>query len=118
MALIKESFFLTATNADILAAPSRLAAIPANGLLTLEAVTGDCDGTNFMALTILMPDGESPLDSVAIPAWASVSGADAVLDSRTEMVVAMPVQQGGHVLVQIVENGTVGLCFMMFTLEF
>lgn len=118
MPLIKESFFITATTADILAAPSRLAAIPANGVLTIECATGDNDGTNFMALTIQLPGGDIPLDGVAIPAWASVSGADGVLDTDTELLIVMPVPQGGHVLVSTVENGTVGLCFMMATLTF
>ena len=38
--IIKESFSLTVSNADILSAPSRLAAIPANGVLTLEMSAG------------------------------------------------------------------------------
>lgn len=118
MGLIKESFFVTATTADLLAAPSRLAAIPSNGTMTIEAASGDNDGTNFMALSIQTPDGDIPLDGVAVPAWASTAAADGVLDTNTEMLIVLPVQQGGHVLISTVENGTVGLCFIMVTLTF
>lgn len=116
--LIKEAFFLTATNTDILAAPSRLAAIPRAGSMMIECSASDCDGTNFGELTIQMPNGDIPLDQVAIPVWNDGGGADALLDTRTETSLTLQVQQGGHVLLQYTENGTVALFFIMVTLQF
>lgn len=116
--LIKETFFLTATTADILAAPSRLAAVPRNGAMIIEAATSDCDGTNFGALTLQLPNGDLPLDGLVIPVWADGGGADAMLDTRTETLIQFNVAQGGHVLLQYTETGTVTLCFVMVTLSF
>jgi len=114
--LIKESFQLNGTDNDILAAPSRLAAIPANGVLTVECSCTDSDTVNFGQLTVQLPDGDIPLDLVAIPASGNTT--DGMLDTNTEMVVSFPVKQGGHVLLQFIENGTVTLAFFHITLEF
>ncbi len=118
MPMIKESFLLEATDTDILAAPSRLAAIPANGVMTVETSTSDAESTNNGALTIQLPNGDIPLDLVVIPAWAAVLGADGVLDARTQMALTFGVGQGGHVLLQYTMTGVVSLCIMHVTLTF
>lgn len=115
--MIKESFALTATTADILAAPSRLAAMPGDGTLTIECSTTDSEGTNSGAITLQMPDGEVPFDSLIIPA-NGYSTADSVLHDDTALQFAMPVSQGGHVLVTYTETGTVLMAFFMFTFDF
>ncbi len=117
MGLIKESFQLVATDLDVLAAPSRLAAIPANGKLTIEVSATDSDSVNFGQLTVQLPTGDIPLDTVTIPA-SGLSTTDAVLDSRTEMIIILDVLKGGHVLIQYVENGTVVVAFFHITLMF
>lgn len=117
MGLIKESFSLVATDLDVLAAPSRLAAIPANGQLTIEVSATDSDSTNFGQLTVQLPTGDIPLDLVTIPA-SGFSTTDAVLHSDTEVIVILDVLKGGHVLVQYTENGTVVVAFFHITLTF
>jgi len=117
MGLIKESFQLVATDADILAAPSRLAAIPANGVVTIEVSCTDSDGINFGELTVQLPTGDIPLQGVTIPA-SGLSTTDAVLDSDTQMTIVLEILKGGHLLIQYTENGTVVVCFLHVTLAF
>lgn len=117
MSVIKESFLLSASDTDVLDAPSRLAAIPYAGLMTIEASTTDCDATNNGVLTLQLPNGETPLQNVLIPA-NGVSTADAVLKTDTELMLQFPVAAGGHVLLQYTETGTVALCIILVTLNF
>ncbi len=116
MGMIKESFVLSATDADILAAPSRLAAIPRNGVLTIEATASDSDATNFGQLTLQLPDGIIPFEDLVI--GASAGGADNQMNLDTKFMVTMAVAQGGHVGLSYVENGTVALFFLHVTLIF
>jgi hypothetical protein len=101
--MIVESYYLAATDSDILAAPSRLASIPYNGTLILEMVAQTFDGTNFFSVTIQLPDGSTPLDAVKIS--AGTGGSAAILDVDTKYVVSFPVSVGGHVLINAVETG-------------
>ncbi len=117
MGIIKESFQLTATDADILAAPSRLAAIPENGSLLIEVATTDCDATNFGQLTLQLPGGEVPFENLIIP-FNGRNTSDSVMDKNLTSVFLFEVKKGGHVLVQYTENGTVTLAFFIFTLQF
>lgn len=112
--MIKEGFQLTASNTDILAAPSRLAAIPYEGTLIVEVSCTDADGTNYGDLTVQLPDGSIPLENVPIP--FSGNTGDGMLDNDTELMLEIPVRAGGHVLIDYTENGTVALCFMLVTL--
>ncbi len=114
--LIKESFLLTATDADILAAPSRLAAIPKNGVLTVQASATQNNGTNRGVLTLQLPEGDIPFDSLNIP--FSGFGADGVLDKDRQLLVTMQVMQGGHVGLAYTEVGTVALAYLIVTLNF
>lgn len=116
MSIIKESFLLVADNTDILVAPSRLAAIPAAGVLTIEASAGDCDVSNFGRITLQLPGGEIPFEDLHVPFSGIAS--DGMLDSNTELIFVIPVAAGGHVLYQYDETGTVGVFFTMVTLEF
>jgi len=116
MSLIRESFALVASDTDILAAPSRLAAIPANGQLTIEVSCTDNDITNFGQITVQLPNGDIPLRDVTIP--FSGNSSDGMLDSDTEMIVVMDIGQGGHLLLQYTENGTVALAFLHVSLLF
>lgn len=117
MAVIKETFLLAASDADVLDAPSRLAAIPYAGIMTIEAAATDCDATNQGTLTLQLPNGDNPLDGVLVPA-NGMSTADGVLKTDTELLIQFPVEAGGHVLLAYTETGTVALCFIMVTLQF
>ncbi len=115
--VIKESFLLVADTTDILAAPSRLAAIPKNGVLTIEASATECNATNFGRLTLQLPDGDIPFQDLHIPANGS-SLLDGVLDTRTQLTVTMVVGQGGHVGLNYDETAAVVLVLLFVTLTF
>ncbi len=116
MGVIKESFLLTADNTDILSAPSRLAAIPADGTMTLEISSTDCDATNFGLMTLQLPQGDIPFEDLHIP--ASGNAGDAEMDTRTQLTVSFGVARGGHVGLAYNENGTVALVLVIATLVF
>lgn len=100
--MIVEMFRLTATTADVLAAPSRLAAIPYNGTLILEMQAQQSDGTNQFAVTVQLPDGSTPLESVIIPDGAI----DGALNADDKYTISVPATAGGHILVTATESGT------------
>ncbi len=100
--MIVETFRLAATDLDVLAAPSRLAALPYNGTLIIEMQAQQSDGTNQFVVTIQLPDGSTPLDSVIIPDGAT----DGAINADDKYVVAVPATMGGHILIQATESGT------------
>ncbi len=114
--LIKESFLLVASDADVLAAPSRLAAIPRRGVLTIEASTTDFTSVNFGQLTLQLPEGDIPFENLHIPA-NGLSTANLVMDSDTELLMTMDVNQGGHVLLAYTETGATN-ALIIVTLSF
>lgn len=101
--MIVEVYRLAATNSDLLAAgTSRLASIPYNGQLILEMQADACDGTNQFAISVQLPDGSTPLDSVPLPAGVTAN----CLNANEKYQAAFQVAQGGHVTVNCVETGT------------
>ncbi len=116
MPMIKESFLLVASDADILSAPSRLAAIPHNGILTIEASAQDADATNRATITLQLPGADIPFEDLIVP-QNGFSTIDAVLHTDTELVFVFAVAQGGHVLYQYTEIGATNL-YTVVTLEF
>jgi len=115
--MIKESYLLSATTADILEAPSRLAAIPANGVMTLEFSATDCDPSNYATLTIQLPDGSNPVNDVHIP-YNGVSGSHAAMYDECELAFKFGVSKGGHLLVSVTETGTVASILVIATLTY
>ncbi len=103
--MIVETFYLTATDADILAAPSRLNSIPYNGTLILEFQSTVNTATASFDVTIQLPDGSTPLESVSIPDGV-VPGA---MNTDDKYVVSVPATLGGHVIVAATEVGTAEL---------
>lgn len=103
--MIQESFNLDATNNDILAAPSRLAAMPYAGTLILEFQAGENTPTNHYVITLQLPDGTTPIDGQLV-----VDGVTAgALNADDKYVVAVPATKGGHVLLSAIETGTTTL---------
>jgi hypothetical protein len=117
MALIKESFVLTASNTDVLVAPSRLTSAPRAGTMTLEISATDSDPTNYGTITLQLPNGDVPLEDLVIP-QNGYSTADGVIHDDTAIQISFGVAQGGHVLLSYTENGTVAQLNIMATLEF
>lgn len=118
--VIKESFLLVVTDADILAAPSRLAAIPSAGVMTIEASSTDCTATNYGTLTLQLPGGDTPFEDLHIPAsYIDDPGqGNAVLNTHTELKFIFNVAAGGHVGLAYTETGNVTSCIIMVTLNF
>ena len=101
--MIVETYMLTADNTDILKAPSRLAAIPENGTLVIEAAADVCDATNNGRITMRAADGEVPLENCHGPAC----GTKGMIDGNNEWVITTPVRQGNHVQLELDVTGTV-----------
>lgn len=102
--MIVENYYFDASDTDVLAAPSRLAAIPYDGVLTLEMIAQTATDTNKFECTIQLPNGDVPLDEVMVSAGTGSS--PAILDLNTKYVVSFPVSSGGHVLVAMVKTGS------------
>jgi len=99
--MIVEMFRLEATNNDLLAAPSRLAALPYNGTLILEFQSANFTLSAFFLVTVQLPDGSTPLDAVGIPEGAT----DGALNADDKYMISVPATAGGHILVGCVETG-------------
>jgi hypothetical protein len=115
--IIKESFLLAATNADILAAPSRLASLPADGVMQIEVSATDCDAVNYGTLTLQPPDGLAPFEDLHVP-FNGFATADAVMHTSTELMVELECRAGGHVGLAYTMNGTVALALVIVTYSF
>jgi hypothetical protein len=103
--MIVETFDLTASDTDVLAAPSRLASIPYTGTLIIELQANANDGTNYWQVTIQLPNGDVPAERINVPAGASTGG----MNSDDKYRLTIPVTTGGHVLVDALLTGATGL---------
>ena len=97
---------LATTNADILQG-GRLQTVPAGGFLTFELQADANDATNFYTLSIQLPNGDTPLNEVNVPA----GDAYGELDERKKMMITLPVQQGGHTVLSATRSGTASLAY-------
>lgn len=102
--MIVETFIVTATNTDLLAAPSRLSSIPYNGTLILEMQAADNDGTNNMAITLQLPNGENPIADAAVTIPKGVT--DGSFNANDKYTISVPATAGGHILLALTETGT------------
>jgi hypothetical protein len=107
MALISESYILTASNTDILAAPSRLAAIPRGGVLTLEYSATNSNATHNWTITAQTPEGDVPFEDLRVPYNGYSS--DVVMHTDTRLRFQFRATQGGHFLLSATETGTSNL---------
>jgi hypothetical protein len=92
-----------ATNTDILQG-TRLQTVPQGGVLTFEMQSVVNSSTNFCAVSIQMPNGDTPLNNVRIP--GSNPGLAGVIDERQNLTVSFPIMQGGHCVFSMTETGT------------
>ena len=93
----------SATNADILQG-TRLQTVPAGGVLTFELQASDNADANNYTASIQMPNGDTPLNNVRIPACNPER--DGVIDERQNLTVSFPVMQGGHCVFSCTETCT------------
>ena len=97
------SSFEEASNADILQG-TRLQTVPAGGVLTFELQATVNDGSNHCAVSIQMPNGDTPLNNVRVPGCnPALAG---VIDERQNLTVSFPIMQGGHCVFSMTETGT------------
>jgi len=95
-----------ATNADILQG-TRLQTVPAGGILTFELQAQTNTPADNFAVSVQMPNGDTPLNSVQVPACnPALQG---VIDERQNLTVSFPIMQGGHCVFSATETGTTAL---------
>ena len=99
--MIVLSDLASATNTDVLQG-TRLQTVPRGGFLTFELQSNDSDATNYYEVSIQMPNGDTPLNTVRVP----TGNADGEIDDRKKLMVTLPVAQGGHAVFSIAETGT------------
>jgi hypothetical protein len=92
-----------ASNTDILQG-TRLQTVPAGGILTFELQALNNTPTANFAVSIQMPNGDTPLNNTVIP--ASGRGVAGVIDERENLTVSFPISQGGHCVFSCVETGS------------
>ena len=98
----------TATNADILQG-TRLQTVPAGGVLTFELQAFENTTANNMQVSVQMPNGDTPLNSVQVPGCnPALTG---VIDERQNLTCSFPITQGGHCVFSATETGTSALAW-------
>ena len=99
--IIVQSALVSATTADILQG-TRLQTVPRNGILTFELSADLAAAANNFSATIQLPNGDTPLNGVLVPA----SGVIGQLDDRNKLQVSFATGQGGHAVFSLTETGT------------
>ncbi len=101
-----------ATNTDILQG-TRLQTVPAGGVLTFELQASENDATNNFAVSIQMPNGDTPLNNTRVP--GTVPSDVGIIDERMNLTVSFPISQGGHCVFSATETGT---CFLAWRITY
>ncbi|MCP4282631.1 MAG: hypothetical protein GY776_21870 [Alteromonas sp.] len=90
------------TNSDILQG-TRLQTVPAGGVMTFELQSNANSPSNNCAVSIQMPNGDTPLNSVRVP--SSNPALEGAIDERQNLTVSFPIMQGGHCVFSSTETG-------------
>lgn len=94
----------TTSNSDILQG-TRLQTVPMGGYLTFELQSADNTDTNNMAVSVQMPNGDTPLNDVRVSAGVTTGA----LNNNDKMQITLPVAQGGHTVFSCSETGSTQL---------
>lgn len=94
----------SASNADILQG-TRLQTVPQGGYLTFELQANTNQTSDFITVSIQMPNGDTPLNGVRVPAGATAYA----LNNNDKTMITLPVAQGGHTVFSCEETGTTAL---------
>lgn len=97
-----------ATNSDILQG-TRLQTVPAGGVLTFELQSSLNETSHNYAVSVQMPNGDTPLNNVRVPCCNPSLGG--VIDERQNLTVSFPIMQGGHCVFSCTETGTATLAW-------
>lgn len=95
-----------ASNADILA-DTRLTTVGL-GRFMVELQASDNDATNGYTVTLSLPNGDSPMLDINVPA-GNTSGLAGVIDDRTALKYAVNNTKSGHATLSCVERGSAEL---------
>ena len=106
MEMIVESGLIEASNSDVLNG-TRLQTAPSNGNLAIELQASTFTSTDQAAISIQLPNGDTPLNSVPVPAGVGTGS----LNLNDKTVVAVPIAQGGHIVIGVTVTGTVALTY-------
>jgi len=98
----------SATNSDILQG-TRLQTVPAGGVLTFEFQASVNENSNNFAVSVQMPNGDTPLNNVRVPGSNPALGG--VIDERQNLTVSFPIMQGGHCVFSCTETGTASMAW-------
>ncbi len=98
----------TGTNSDILQG-TRLQTVPAGGVLTFELQANENSGTNNYAVSVQMPNGDTPMNNTRVPGTSPVD--DGIIDERQNLTVSFPIMQGGHCVFSCTETGAATLAW-------
>jgi len=98
----------SATNADILQG-TRLQTVPAGGVLTFELQSDQNDNSNNYAVSVQMPNGDTPLNNVKIPGTSPTD--IGIIDERQNLTMSFPISQGGHCVFSATETGSAHLAW-------
>ena len=100
------SEIVTASSTDVLQG-TRLQTVPAGGFLTFEILSSSNTATDFSTASIQMPNGDTPLNAVRVPAGTNIGS----LDNRETLIITLPIQQGGHTVFSLEETGAVTVAY-------
>ena len=103
--IVLSSIELT-TNSDILQG-TRLQTVPQGGYLTFELQSGTNTATDFIAVSIQMPNGDTPLNGVRV----SAGQGNGILNNNDKTQITLPVAQGGHTVFSCEETGNAALAW-------
>lgn len=101
--MILDSGLESASNTDIFSS-GRLMTVPSNGVLSFEIQAADSVAANNYVVSIQLPDGQTPLNGVIVPA-GEVAGLAGVIDDRVALKLRFRIGQGGHCVFSCVETG-------------
>lgn len=90
-----------ADNSDILQG-TRLQTVPQGGFLTFEMQSDSNSSSNYVTVSIQMPNGDTPLNTVRVPRGDNAGE----LDDRKKLMITLPIAQGGHTVFSADETGT------------
>jgi len=96
------------TNTDILQG-TRLQTVPAGGIITFELQSSINDAINNFAVSIQMPNGDTPLNNVKVPGTSG--GTNGIIDERQNLTMSFPIMQGGHCVFSATESGSANLAW-------
>ena len=98
----------SATNTDILQG-TRLQTVPAGGILTFELNATLNTNVNNFAVSVQMPNGDTPMNNTRVPGTSPVD--DGIIDERQNLTVSFPIMQGGHCVFSCSETGAATLAW-------